>query len=204
MTSRTRRQTTTTTTKRRRQRRKGKKERGTSARIQKKKRVPSAASTTDALHSNIVYCLSNGGTHSYVGVTHNMTRRLRQHNGEIRGGARYTTNIKTQTGRPWTLAFIITGLPDRGEALRLEWRLHRRLSAVSNAARNPFGPAAIDRRAWQLQKALQMERVTASATPTAQLTLRIFWHAALHYHVATSKHVPWPASVSHRTGGGPQ
>lgn len=180
--------------------RQSKKKRGTSAAIQKKKRTPSASSTTDALHSNIVYCLSNGGTHSYVGVTHNMTRRLRQHNGDIRGGARYTTNIKTQTGRPWTLAFIVTGMPDRGDALRLEWRLHRRLSAVSNANRNPFGATAIARRAWQLQKALQMERVTASATPTAQLTLRIFWNTPLHYHVATRAQVSWPASVTHRMG----
>lgn len=31
---------------------------------------------------------------TYVGITNNFTRRLRQHNGEIKGGARYTTSHK--------------------------------------------------------------------------------------------------------------
>lgn len=31
---------------------------------------------------------------TYIGITNNLTRRLRQHNSEISGGARYTTNNK--------------------------------------------------------------------------------------------------------------
>lgn len=43
----------------------------------------------------IVYLLINT-THNktYVGITNNQTRRIRQHNGEITGGARYTTSNK--------------------------------------------------------------------------------------------------------------
>jgi predicted GIY-YIG superfamily endonuclease len=43
----------------------------------------------------IVYLLINT-THNktYIGITNNQSRRIRQHNGEITGGARYTTSNK--------------------------------------------------------------------------------------------------------------
>lgn len=43
----------------------------------------------------IVYLLINN-THNktYIGITNHQTRRIRQHNGEITGGARYTTSNK--------------------------------------------------------------------------------------------------------------
>lgn len=41
---------------------------------------------------------------TYVGCTNNMKRRIRQHNGEIKGGARYTTKF-----RPWVVKFMVFG-----------------------------------------------------------------------------------------------
>ena len=39
----------------------------------------------------IVYLLINTSNHyTYLGITNNSTKRLRQHNGEIKGGAKYT------------------------------------------------------------------------------------------------------------------
>ena len=53
---------------------------------------------------------------TYVGATVNPDRRLRQHNGEISGGARATK------GRAWRRVFLIGGFADERDALRFEWR----------------------------------------------------------------------------------
>ena len=59
---------------------------------------------------------STDGSRTYVGATVNPDRRLRQHNGEISGGARATK------GRAWTRHFLVGGFSDEREALRFEWR----------------------------------------------------------------------------------
>ncbi|MDG2395698.1 GIY-YIG nuclease family protein [Candidatus Thioglobus sp.] len=38
----------------------------------------------------VVYLLKCANNSLYCGITNNLTRRLRQHNGEIQGGAKYT------------------------------------------------------------------------------------------------------------------
>ncbi|XP_072994706.1 uncharacterized protein [Typha latifolia] len=52
---------------------------------------------------------------TYVGVTTNFARRLKQHNGELRGGAK-----SSSAGRPWALACIIRGFKNRSEACEFE------------------------------------------------------------------------------------
>ena len=43
----------------------------------------------------IVYLLINTSIkNTYLGITNNSTKRLRQHNGEIKGGAKYTHSFK--------------------------------------------------------------------------------------------------------------
>ena len=74
--------------------------------------------------------LERGGR-TYVGYTTDPLRRLRQHNGEIKGGAR-----RTRTGGKgtWEILFVIevevpepspTKLFGKHEALSLEWHLKR-------------------------------------------------------------------------------
>lgn len=140
--------------------------------------------------TSVVYCLTNqAGSHTYVGVTNDMRRRLRQHNGALRGGARYTRRHKTI----WRLLFVVDDLPDRRTALQLEWRLHRR--ALPSPRGSPFGRGAAGRRALQLQRALSMERVTASAPRSATLAPTITWHdPALS---AAALGVPWPLLTVH-------
>jgi len=58
-------------------------------------------------------------THTYAGYTVNPTRRLRQHNGEIVGGAKYTSRFG-----PWSFAFIVScDTWDNHKALSFEWHL---------------------------------------------------------------------------------
>lgn len=59
---------------------------------------------------------------SYCGTTNNFTRRLRQHNCEIAGGARYTTRCH-QGG--WKPLFVIWGFANRSQALSFEWHVKR-------------------------------------------------------------------------------
>lgn len=77
-----------------------------------------------------VYCLVSEANPKriYVGMTNNLKRRLRQHNGEITGGARSTSS---KLHRPWQVAFYVHGLT-RTEAAQLEWAIkHHRIKGAS-------------------------------------------------------------------------
>ena len=56
---------------------------------------------------------------TYNGSTNNPTRRLRQHNEEISGGARYTHG----RGGGWEIYALLSGFPDHKNALSCEWRM---------------------------------------------------------------------------------
>jgi len=58
---------------------------------------------------------TDGGKRTYVGATNDPDRRLRQHNGEISGGAFATK------GRKWTRALHVGGFPDWQSTLQFEW-----------------------------------------------------------------------------------
>ena len=56
---------------------------------------------------------------SYNGSTNNPKRRLRQHNEEISGGARYTHG----RNGGWEIYALLTGFVDHKNALSCEWRI---------------------------------------------------------------------------------
>jgi predicted GIY-YIG superfamily endonuclease len=56
----------------------------------------------------------------YIGYTTDFKHRLRQHNGEIKGGAK-----KTSKHRPWVPICLIRGFLEKSSALRFEYRLQR-------------------------------------------------------------------------------
>ncbi len=67
-------------------------------------------------HCYMLETCDGGRSKTYVGATVNPDRRLRQHNGEIAGGARATS------GRRWRRRYLIGGFADERAALKFEWR----------------------------------------------------------------------------------
>lgn len=57
---------------------------------------------------------------TYVGISIDPARRLEQHNGELRGGAK-----ATRAGRPWTIATEYGPYETRGDAQRAERAVKR-------------------------------------------------------------------------------
>lgn len=59
---------------------------------------------------------------TYIGATTDIHRRLRQHNGELSGGARRTTAISTHRGpHAWLRVCHVRGFIDNHQCLRFEW-----------------------------------------------------------------------------------
>lgn len=76
---------------------------------------------------NYCYILYNNKNNmTYNGFTNNLERRLRQHNGEIKGGARCTTRQCAKNGVRWMYLATLTSadpLFDKKKALSCEWHI---------------------------------------------------------------------------------
>lgn len=77
----------------------------------------------------IIYLLINTlSNHTYIGCTNNSTRRLRQHNRELVGGAKYTTNYKGDG--EWMYYGYIKNL-EKCQALSIEKKIQIKSRKVS-------------------------------------------------------------------------
>lgn len=128
--------------------------------------MPSRPQTVDEerLPTSVVYCLKSAASpgKTYVGCTNNFVRRLRQHNGSISGGARFT-----KQNRPWVPVFVVAGLTKR-EALQLEWAIkHRRVPRL----------VGVNGRMATLKRLMtQVDRWTRHAPPRREVARRIKVH----------------------------
>jgi len=85
----------------------------------------------------IVYLLINtSNNYTYLGITNNSKKRLRQHNGEIKGGAKYTHSFKGDG--QWIYYLKIKNLT-KSEALSIE-------RTAKNKRKKGKGKTPIDKR----------------------------------------------------------
>jgi predicted GIY-YIG superfamily endonuclease len=80
-------------------------------------------STPEVYILYILYCHDkNCRIRSYVGITNNLPRRLKQHRGVLSGGAKYTSRLREQ-GATWILGATAHFFSGHQEVLCLEWSL---------------------------------------------------------------------------------
>jgi structure-specific endonuclease subunit SLX1 len=108
-----------------------------------------------------VYLLICSDDSTYVGATIDTNRRLRQHNSEIKGGAKRTTS-KVAQGKTWKRVCYISGFPDWTACLQFEWRW-KQLSRKYQNNKNP-----LQRRLTALNDLLSLDQSTSKAIPFSQ------------------------------------
>ena len=97
----------------------------------------------------VVYLLKNTDSNrTYVGITNNSTRRLRQHNGVLVGGAKYTTAFKKDG--MWVYHLHITGLTKK-EALSLE-------RTIKNKRKRSKGKTSLEKRMYVINELMQLPK----------------------------------------------
>jgi structure-specific endonuclease subunit SLX1 len=110
-----------------------------------------------------VYCLVNEngyGPQTYIGATVNLDRRLRQHNGVIKGGAKATH----RGGSSWVRACHVAGFHKEKDALQFEWAWKYHTRSL------PSGPAkGLAKRFNALWNLVHSEKATTTATPFTDL-----------------------------------
>ena len=95
------------------------------------------------------YVLGNRNR-TYCGTTNDMVRRLKQHNGERSGGARYTTAYNKH-GR-WTILILVKGFASRRDCLQFERRMKRTNGVrTPNSYKRRLSVLAVVTRAWMYE-----------------------------------------------------
>lgn len=98
-----------------------------------------------------VYLLQSGNK-TYIGATTNIQRRVRQHNRELKGGAKYTSQ------GVWTCIGYVSGFPTWKEALKFEWKWKQLSRKVPSS--NP-----LQRRLEALNLLIASGKSTSSSLP---------------------------------------
>ena len=119
--------------------------------------------------NSFVYLLVSTRGSTYIGATINLNHRLRQHNKEIKGGAKATA-IKVEQGEQWERVLYVSGFPDWQAALQFEWRW-KQLSRKLTLKMVP-----LKRRLIALYQLIHLEKATSKAIPYSQ------WETPLEIH----------------------
>jgi len=105
-----------------------------------------------------VYLLQSG-RRTYVGATVRFGHRLRQHNGELVGGAKYTR------GRRWVCVLRVEGFQTFQQALQFEWKF-------KFLTKKQRGAGSALKRRWQaLDVLLGLVKWTSNSPPAKDIKL---------------------------------
>jgi len=121
-----------------------------------------------------VFYLIYNENNTYAGVSNNYERRLRQHNQEIKGGAKYTTSKSPN----WKHICIIEGFQDKIQAMQFEW-------AIKHV--HPRNAGGIENRIKKLETTLWKEKWTSKSPLSKDIPLVIYW--CLEYNITLPDYV---------------
>lgn len=107
---------------------------------------------------------------TYVGYTVNPSHRLRQHNKEIKGGAKYTS-----VGGPYEMICCVSGFADQRSALQFEWRCHHPSGKPRRKCSRFNKFKGVERRCKILQYVLGLDRWTYGADGCKSHPLVVHW-----------------------------
>jgi len=131
-----------------------------------------------------VYLLECTDKSTYVGATVDLEHRLRQHKGEIKGGAHATT-MKVKQGSTWSRVCHVARFPDWQAALQFEWAFKYYSRKYVKTRMTP-----LERRMRGLKDVLTMERPTSKALAYSEwptgMSPQIVWeceHAKMMYEL---------------------
>ncbi|MDB4345547.1 GIY-YIG nuclease family protein, partial [bacterium] len=99
---------------------------------------------------------------TYAGVSPDPVQRLRKHNGEIKGGAKYTLS----KGSGWEHICIVSGFKNKIQSMQFEW-------AVKHEP--PRNVGGIDSRINKLNSVMNKEKWTSKSPLSSEVPLEIEW-----------------------------
>ena len=109
----------------------------------------------------VFYIIVNRGA-TYAGVSPDPERRLRKHNGELSGGAKYTRS----KGPGWKHVCLVSGFQTKIQALQFEW-------AVKHCA--PKNVGGINSRIKKLYEVLKRDKWTSRSPLSCDVPLVLKW-----------------------------
>ena len=109
----------------------------------------------------VFYIVHNKG-YTYAGVSPDPVKRLRKHNGELAGGAKYTLS----KGKGWEHVCLIHGFQTKTQALQFEW---------ASKHVSPRDAGGLVNRIKKLYILLNKERWTSKSPEAKTVSLIIEW-----------------------------